>query len=158
MCRSVSIRKKPWETTPPGQSLRPGGKTWVLARVPGPRSRHPTFTGFLRKPLGNPQPPSRASDPDVAARRQWKQLRGAGGGDKRGCAQITTLRPPQPHTRRRPNCQPRRKRKTGSGGCGGGRPAAVPGSQAPCAPSPLPGAPQSRRAPRRWSPVPCREP
>lgn len=95
------------------------GRRGFLARVPGPRSLHPTFTGsFAKSPL---EIPSRRP---ACQTRTWplgENGNSGGRGDPSCCAQITTRTPPRPYAAERgPNCQPGRKRKTPAlGGRGG---------------------------------------
>lgn len=115
------------------------GRRGFLARVPGPRSLHPTFTGsFAKSPL---EIPSRRP---ACQTRTWplgENGNSGGRGDPSCCAQITTRTPPRPYAAERgPNCQPGRKRKTPAlGGGGGGRPGAGTGFHRPgCRPRALP--------------------
>lgn len=100
------------------------GRRGFLARVPGPRSLHPTFTGsFAKSPL---EIPSRRP---ACQTRTWplgENGNSGGRGDPSCCAQITTRTPPRPYAAERgPNCQPGRKRKTPA--LGGGRGGQGPG-------------------------------
>lgn len=68
------------------------GRRGFLARVPGPRSLHPTFTGsFAKSPLEIP------SHRPACQTRTWplgENGNSGGRGDPRRCAQITTHTPP----------------------------------------------------------------
>lgn len=95
----------------------PEGRSGFQQERLGLCSQHPTFTGFLKKSLGNPQLSS------CVLTRTW--LLGENGnscGEGRReelCTNNHTQAVSAPLSRDL-NCRPFRKRKTGTGACGGG--------------------------------------